>query len=55
MTFELCNQIAWIPAIIAIVFSWITTATEDWRFYIPTVLFALVTFGFGAYAFLFLR
>lgn len=35
---------------IAMVFSWITIATEDWRFYIPTVLFAVLSLGLAGFA-----
>lgn len=39
---------------IAMVFSWITMATWNWKYFIPTVLFAASSLGLAAYA-LFLR
>lgn len=34
-------------SLIAMVFSWITMATGDWAWYIPTVLLAVASFGFS--------
>lgn len=39
-----------ILSMIAMVFSWITMATWNWKWYIPTVLFAVASLGLAGYA-----
>lgn len=41
-----------IASFFAIIFSWITIGTRNWKWYIPTVLFAFVSLAAAAIRFL---
>ncbi len=54
MQLEYYLLICAVLSLIAMVFSWITMATQKWKWFIPTALFALASLGFSGYA-LFLK
>lgn len=43
MTRDQCALICAILSAIAMVFSWITMATWNWKWYVPTVLFSVAS------------
>ena len=50
VTMEELLWLCWGLSVGAMIFSWITMLTENWWFYIPTVLLALGNFYFVAQA-----
>lgn len=54
MTRDYAALICSVLSLIAMVFSWITMAKQDWRYYIVTVLCAVSCLGLAAYALAFL-
>lgn len=54
MTLEWYALICSVLSLIAMVFSWITMATWNWKWFIPTCLFAAVSLSLAGYA-VFLR
>ena len=48
---ECLTLISGISSLIAAFFSWVTISTQEWKWYIPTVLFAAVSLGSSVIAF----
>lgn len=51
MTVDHYALISAVASFLATVFSWITIGTGNWKWYIPTVLFAAVALGSAAIGF----
>lgn len=51
---EYCALICSVLTLIATVLSWITMATGNWKYYIPTILFALTSLGLAIFALFFI-
>lgn len=54
LTYEMTVTICVILSLTAAVFSWVTMYTQNWRWYLPTVLFGVAGFAlsiWGQFAF----
>lgn len=41
VTYETVLTVCWILVITAMIFSWVTIATRNWLWYLPTVIFGV--------------